>query len=91
MAVNCPFPGCDYTIPGETDPAIAAVLLSTHALIHRTARAKPAPVKMPEISSGGTTEGWTYFLQQWKSYIQAVQLTGADFPVQLLECCDSKL
>ena len=91
MAVNCPFPGCDYTIPGETDPAIAAVLLSTHALIHRTARAKPAPVKRPEISSGGTTEGWTYFLQRWKSYVQAVQLTGADIPVQLLECCDSKL
>ena len=91
MAVECSFPGCGYTIPEGTDPAIAAALLTTHALIHQTARAKPAPVKRPEISSGGMTEGWTYFLQRWKSYIQAVQLTDAEILVQLLECCDSKL
>ena len=60
--------------------------LTTHALIHQRARAKPAPVKGPEISSGGTTEGWTYFLQRWKSYVPAVQPTDAEIPVQLLEC-----
>ncbi len=91
MASELPVSWMRLHLPGETNPAIAAALLTTHALIHQTARAKPAPVKKPEVSSGGTTEGWTYFLQRWRSYVQAVQLTDADIPVQLLECCDSKL
>ena len=91
-AVRCPFPGCDYSTPADTDPAVAAVVLSTHAITHsRAAKAKPAPVKRPEISSGGTTEAWSYFTTRWRSYSQAVQLSGQDTSIQLLECCDAKL
>ena len=71
---------------------MAAVVLSTHDMTHsRVTKAKPAPVKRPEISSGGTTEGWSYFTTRWRSYVQAVQLADTDIPIQLLECCDSKL
>ncbi len=48
-------------------------------------------MKRPEISFGGTTEGWLYFTTQWQSYVQAVQLTDKDISIQLLECCDAKL
>ena len=92
MAVQCPYPDCDFSTPEYVDPAIAAVVLSTHAIIHsRAVKAKPAPVKRPEISSGGTTEGWSYFLTRWRSYSQAVELQGKDTTIQLLECCDTKL
>ena len=91
-AVRCSFPGCDYSTPADTDPAVAAVILSTHAITHsRAAKAKPAPMKRPEISSGGTTEAWSYFTTRWRSYSQAVQLSGQDTSIQLLECCDAKL
>ncbi len=87
MAIQCPFNGCAYTIPEGTSPAMAPVLLTTHALNHRATKAKPVPVKRPEVS----TEGWMYFLQRWRSYVTSVQLDGADLPIQLLECCDGKL
>lgn len=90
--VQCPFPGCTFSTPAEMNPALAAVVLTTHAMVHsRVVKAKPAPVKRPEISSGGTTEGWSYFLTRWRSYSQAVQLTERDTTIQLLECCDTKL
>ena len=91
-AVRCPYPGCDYSTPADLDPAVAAVVLSTHAMTHsRAAKAKPAPVKRPEISSGGTTENWSYFTTRWRAYSGAVQLAAQDITVQLLECCDAKL
>ena len=90
MAIPCPFNGCDWAIPEGTDPGLAPVLLTTHALNNRTnPRAKP---KRPEfLTSGGTTEAWTYFLQRWRSYVTSVQLAGQDLTIQLLECCDSNL
>ncbi len=78
-----------YSTPAGIEAAVTAVVLSTHA--SRVVKAKPAPVKRPEISSGGTTEGWLYFTTQWQSYVQAVQLTDKDISIQLLECCDAKL
>ena len=91
-AVECPYPGCAYKTPADLDPAVAAVVLSTHAITHnRATKAKPTPVKRPEISSGGTTEGWSYFITRWKTYSGAVQLSGQDTSIQLLECCDAKL
>ena len=69
-----------------------AVILSTHALSHSGAvKAKPAPIKRPETTSGGTTENWSYFVSRWKAYSGVVQLSGKDVTIQLLECCDSKL
>lgn len=71
---------------------MAAAVLTTHAIVHsQAARAKPAPVRRPEITSGGTTEGWSYFLTRWRAYSQAVQLAGRDISIQLLECCEAKL
>lgn len=43
------------------------------------------------MTSGGTTEAWSYFLTRWKTYIRAVALDGQDRVAQLLECCDDKL
>ena len=92
MAIPCPFNGCTWAIPEGTDPGLAPVLLTTHALNHQTnPRAKPAAVKRPELTSGETMEAWTYFLQRWRSYVTSVQLTGQDLTIQLLECCDSNL
>ena len=92
MAVECPYPGCTYTIAEGTDPAVIAALLNGHMLVHSQAnRAKPTPVSRPEISAGGTTEGWHYFLTRWRAYSLAVHLTDAEIPVQLLECLDPKL
>ena len=86
------YPGCPYSTPADLDPTVAAVVLSTHAMTHsRAAKAKPAPVKQPEISSGGTTEGWSYFTTRWRAYSGVVQLSAQDIPIQLLECCDPKL
>ncbi len=91
-AVRCPFPGCTYSTPAGMEPAVTAVILSTHALSHTgAAKAKPAPIKRPEMTSGGTTENWSYFLTRWKAYSGGVQLSGQDVTIQLLECCDSKL
>ena len=91
-AVRCPFPGCTYSTPEGMEPAVTAVILSTHALSHSGAvKAKPAPIKRPEITSGGTTENLSYFVTRWKAYSGAVQLSGQDVTIQLLECCDSKL
>ena len=92
MAVECPYPGCTYTIAEGTDPAVIAALLNGHMLVHSQAnRAKPTPVRRPEISAGGTTEGWHYFLTRWRAYSLAVHLADAEIPVQLLECLDPKL
>ena len=91
-AVRCPYPDCTYSTPADLDPAVTAVVLSTHAMSHsRASKAKPAPVKRPEISSGGTTENWSYFTTRWKAYSGAVQLSAQDTTIQLLECCDAKL
>ena len=91
-AVRCPYPDCTYSTSADLDPAVTAVVLSTHAMSHsRASKAKPAPVKRPEISSGGTTENWSYFTTRWKAYSGAVQLSAQDTTIQLLECCDAKL
>ena len=66
--------------------------MATCWYVHSQAkRAKPTPVRPPEISAGGTTEGWHYFLTRWRAYSLAVHLAGAEIPVQLLECLDPKL
>ena len=92
MAVNCPIPGCTYAVPEGTDPAVTAALINGHMLTHsQTNRPKPTPVRRPEISAGGTTEGWQYFLTRWRTYSTAVRLTDADTSIQLLECLDPNL
>ena len=71
---------------------VVAALLNTHTLVHsQTARPKPIPVRRPEISAGGTTEGWQYFLTRWRAYSTAVRLVDKDVTIQLLECLDPNL
>ena len=61
-------------------------------LVHsQVARPKPTPVRRPEISAGGTTEGWQYFLTMWRAYSTAVRLVDKDVSIQLLECLDPNL
>lgn len=92
MAVRCPIVGCGFTTAADMPPILAAAVLTTHASVHTNApRAKPVPVRRPEIAPGGTTEGWSYFVTRWKAYSQAVHLAGRDISVQLLECCEQKL
>ncbi len=86
MAVRCSYPGCTFEIEAGTNPAIAGPLLQGHV-----SRAKPAPVRRPEISTGGSTEGWHYFLTRWRAYASAVHLSAEDIPVQLLECLEPNL
>ena len=88
----CPIPGCTYAVPEGTDPAVTAALINGHMLTHsQTNHPKPTPVRRPEISAGGTTEGWQYFLTRWRTYSTAVRLTDADTSIQLLECLDPNL
>ena len=92
MAVNCPYPGCDFSTPAEMTPVMTAAVLNGHMLVHsQVARAKPTPVKRPEITAGGTTEAWHYFTTRWRAYSTAVRLTGTDVAIQLLECLEPKL
>ena len=86
MAVNCPYPGCDFSTPAEMTPVVTAAVLNGHMLVHSQAvRTKPTPVRRPEIAAGGTTEGWQYFLTRWRAYSQALRLTGTDISIQLLD------
>ena len=92
MAVNCPHPDCAFSVPEGTDPVVVAALLNGHMLVHsQIARPKPTPVRRPEISAGGTTEGWQYFLTRWRAYSTAVRLVDKDVSIQLLECLDPNL
>ena len=92
MAVNCPYPDCDFATPDGMAPAVVAALLNGHILVHSQAvRTKPKPVRRPEITAGGTTENWHYFLTRWRAYSLAVHLVGPDIAIQLLECQEPKL
>ena len=96
-SVTCPIPDCGYTTP-DLDPAIVAALLTTHSAIHSnvrnmdtTACAKVEKVRRPVISSGSSTEDWSYFSSRWNDYVQATRVAGHDRIIQLLECCDEQL
>ena len=92
MAGNCPYPGCAFSVPEGTDPVAVAALLNTHTLVHsQTARPKPTPVRRPEMSAGGTTNTWQYFLTRWRAYSTAIRLVDKDVSIQLLECLDPNL
>ena len=73
--IHCSAPDCEESWPLETPPEILSRLIDLHA---RTAHpielpetapmatgAKAEKVKRPIISSSGTHEEWSYFLQRW--------------------------
>ena len=86
MAVNCPHPNCAFSVPEGTDPVVVAAL-HVGPQPDRPTKANPRP----EISAGGTTEGWQYFLTRWRAYSTAVRLVDKDVSIQLLECLDPNL
>ena len=93
--VKCPIEGCEYETP-DTDPVIAAALITTHATSHQTPSrptqaARVEKVRRPSISSAGTTEDWLYFKSRWGDYVKATKIEGTDRVIQLLECCDEQL
>ena len=94
-AVSCPIPSCDY-VTEDLDAVIVAALLNAHTLTHtqdraQQTKAKVERVKRPTISTGGTSEEWSYFLTRWQQYVNATGVTGFDKNIQLLECCDEQL
>ena len=93
--VRCPRVGCLYETP-DTDPVVAAALITAHATEHNSsgagaATARVEKVRRPCVSSAGTSEDWQYFTSRWGDYARATKLTGADRVIQLLECCDEQL
>ena len=96
-SVTCPIADCGYTTP-DLDPVIVAALLTTHSAVHANARsadhtasAKVEKVRRPVISSGSSSEDWSYFSSRWNDYVQATKVAGYDRIIQLLECCDEQL
>lgn len=93
-AVKCPVADCEYKTD-DVDPAIVVQLLQIHsAATHTQPQVTPAKVekvKRPTLSSGGSSEEWTYFMTRWKDYVTATKVTGQEQVVQLLECCDDGL
>ena len=98
VVVQCPFPGCNFaTIDTETD--LACTLLKIHAsgahtqqeglAVRETARVEK--VKRPTITTGGSSEDWSYFTVRWQDYVTATKITGPELVIQLLECCDEEL
>ena len=91
---RCPYPDCSYTTTDVTDE-LAAIMLKIHADgIHSNTNSKAAKVesvRRPTISTGGTSEEWSYFLTRWEDYKTATKLCGPDKVIQLLECCEEDL
>ena len=92
--VKCPFPGCTYSTDDISDE-LAATLFKIHAQgAHGASSHRPAKVesvRRPNITTGGTSEDWSYFLTRWNDYKTATQLSGTDVVIQLLECCEEDL
>ncbi|XP_066910175.1 uncharacterized protein [Clytia hemisphaerica] len=98
VVVQCPFPECDYATI-DTEPDLASTLLKIHAsgvhtpqqglAVRETARVEK--VKRPTITTGGSSEDWSYFTVRWQDYVTATKITGPELVIQLLECCDDEL
>ena len=93
---NCPFPGCTF-VTNDCNDDLAAVVLKIHAEgVHLSQSSRHKPVKVenvsrPIISTGGTSEDWSYFIIRWNDYKAATKIEGTDLIIQLLECCNEDL
>ena len=79
--IKCPIPGCDYTT-GDVEAQIVVQLLQLHQVSHCTKPAATAQpnmkiekVKRPTISTGGSSEEWSYFLTRWEEYKAATKVS----------------
>ena len=80
----------------DTNPVVAAVLITVHATVHSNPGASATIVKVKKVkplnmSSAGTSKHWQYFTSLWEDYVRAKKLAGSDRVIQLLECCDEQL
>ena len=93
MATNCPKAGCPFTVAEGTEPGMAVALMTGHISMDHSQAAsfKPTQIPRPELSAGETSKGWQYFLNRWKEYSQAANLTAPHITIQLLACLDPKL
>eukprot|EP00111_Clytia_hemisphaerica_P017727 TCONS_00052439-protein len=98
VVVQCPFPECDYATI-DTDSDLASTLLKIHASgvhtpqqglsVRETAHVEK--VKRPTITTGGSSEDWSYFTVRWQDYVTATKIAGPELVIQLLKCCDDEL
>lgn len=100
VAVECPYPDCGFRTVDASEN-LAITLLQMHAAgVHPTtpadrtlpsASARVEKVKRPTITTGGSSEEWSYFNVRWRDYVTATGITGKDLVLQLLECCEEDL
>ena len=85
--------GCSYNTPANTDVAVVAALMNAHTTTHNSTNtaAKVEKVRRPIISTAGSSKEWAYFETRWDDYKTATRVTGHEYIVQLLECCDESL
>ena len=94
--MQCPIQNCQYETPDLGDAIVAAHII-THCRVHTSAAAavpgtlQVEKVKRPIISTGGSSEEWSYFLTRWGDYVQATGIANREAVIQLLECCDESL
>ena len=92
--IKCPFEGCTYEIGGAVDASVMVQLLQMH---EAATHARPSvsvtaeKVRRPCVSTGGTSEDWSYFTTRWAEYKDAIHLTDRNCVTQLLECCEETL
>lgn len=97
VVVACPYPQCDFST-ADTEAVLASTLLQIHASGAHTQQtpgtretARVEKVKRPTITTGGSSEDWSYFTVRWQDYVTATKINGPELVIQLLECCEEEL
>ena len=98
--IPCSVPDCETTFQDTLPEQVLLAMIQMHAVTVHQATAvtnnqqptvKPETYRRPTVTSSGTDEEFTYFLQRWNQYKQATRLQAADTIFQLLECCTEDL
>ena len=91
--IKCPVPNCQYQTQ-DVETSLVVALLNLHAPTHTSQSSPTAPVekvKRPTVKSAGMSEDWTYFISHWTEYKEAINISGREAVIQLLECCEEQL
>jgi hypothetical protein len=90
-----PLPGLYIrNLTEDLSESLAAVMLTIHANGTHTSTGTPSQqhktekIRRPKLSTGGSSEEWSYFLTRWQDYADATKIAGKEKVIQLLECCD---
>ena len=104
VVVQYPYPEGNFETIDAAD-ALSATLLQihasgthsnttparTHLTANTAATARVEKVRRPTVTTGGTSEEWSYFNVRWQDYVTATKTSGRDLVIQFLECCDEDL